>query len=189
MMSEDLRIKKTKLAIRTTFLELLAKKPLKKITVSEIIQTAQINRGTFYAHYLDKYDLLEKIEVEVGSEFCDTLQNINSTSLKDNWEQGDSFSHILPILDYVEQNRSLFQLMAENKLGNSWFDEIVSQYFQKLFPSKQPDDVWSKYKEDVLKASIIATANRWVLGGCSEDKEDLAAWMTETEQLILFEHS
>ncbi|KXT69747.1 hypothetical protein SGODD07_01730 [Streptococcus gordonii] len=47
-MPQDLRIKKTKLAIRQAVLGLLAEKPFKKITVAEIIHTAEINRGTFY---------------------------------------------------------------------------------------------------------------------------------------------
>ncbi|KXT68414.1 MULTISPECIES: TetR family transcriptional regulator [Streptococcus] len=188
-MPQDLRIKKTKLAIRQAVLGLLAEKPFKKITVAEIIHTAEINRGTFYAHYLDKYDLLEKIEMEVGEEFSAAIQDLTSRTLQENWEQGDSFDHILPILTYVEENQELFKLMAERKLSSAWFDDIVATYFQSIFPREAGDDVWALYKQDVLKASIVATANRWVLGGCRENKEDLASWMTETEQLILFDHT
>ncbi|MDH6364332.1 AcrR family transcriptional regulator [Enterococcus sp. PF1-24] len=57
----DRRVRKTQSAIKTAFLQLLKTKEVKAIKVSEICSLADINRGTFYLNYLDKYDLLEKI--------------------------------------------------------------------------------------------------------------------------------
>ena len=54
----DRRIKYTKKIIKETFINLLEKKDLNKITVSEICKIADINRSTFYRYYLDVYDLL-----------------------------------------------------------------------------------------------------------------------------------
>jgi len=47
----DLRVIKTKRAIRQAFAELVSRMPLEDITVSDIAQQALINRKTFYAHY------------------------------------------------------------------------------------------------------------------------------------------
>ena len=60
----DRRVKYTKKIIKDTFLELLSKKDIKKITVSEICNIADINRATFYRYYLDVHNLLESIEDE-----------------------------------------------------------------------------------------------------------------------------
>ena len=54
----DRRTKYTKNIIKETFINLLEKKELNKITVSEICKIADINRSTFYRYYLDVYDLL-----------------------------------------------------------------------------------------------------------------------------------
>lgn len=54
---EDRRVRYTKQAIRDGFLRLLAEKPIEKISVTEICREADINRGTFYAHYSDPYEL------------------------------------------------------------------------------------------------------------------------------------
>ena len=51
----------TKDAIKTTFMELLNRKPLNKITVTEICALADVNRSTFYAYYTDIFDLHRKI--------------------------------------------------------------------------------------------------------------------------------
>ena len=43
-----------------TFIDLLAEKGFEKITVNDIAERADINRGTVYLHYVDKFDLLDK---------------------------------------------------------------------------------------------------------------------------------
>lgn len=60
MNTNDLRVKKTKKAIKTTFLELLESKPVSKITVTELAKKAEINKATFYLHYKDIFDLYQK---------------------------------------------------------------------------------------------------------------------------------
>lgn len=57
MNTRDLRVIKTKRAIHDAFLSLLRTKPLAKISVTELARIAEINKGTFYLHYRDIYDL------------------------------------------------------------------------------------------------------------------------------------
>jgi Transcriptional regulator len=57
----DLRVVKTKKAIENALIELLKEKKFEAITVQEIVDTAMINRKTFYVYYHDKYDLLEQL--------------------------------------------------------------------------------------------------------------------------------
>lgn len=60
----DLRVKKTRRAIRSAFYSLLREKPFEKITVREIAERAEINKTTFYAHYDTIYDLADELEEE-----------------------------------------------------------------------------------------------------------------------------
>ena len=69
----DLRIKKTKRAIRSAFYELIKEKPLEKITVREISERAEINKTTFYAHYETVYDLVDQLEQEAVAEVISQL--------------------------------------------------------------------------------------------------------------------
>ncbi|WP_171051906.1 TetR/AcrR family transcriptional regulator [Alteribacter natronophilus] len=64
-MKEDRRIKRTREKIRETFALLIEEKGLDAVTVKDLTERADFNRGTFYLHYQDKYDLLEKSEEEV----------------------------------------------------------------------------------------------------------------------------
>lgn len=58
----DLRIKRTKNAVREAFLSLRRKKPIERITVTELAALAGINKATFYLHYADIYALSDEIE-------------------------------------------------------------------------------------------------------------------------------
>lgn len=61
----DLRMCKTQNAIREAFFELRRKMPLEKIRVNELCKMAQINKSTFYRHYLDVFQLSDTLEREL----------------------------------------------------------------------------------------------------------------------------
>lgn len=63
---------KTDDAIVGAFYELLATRGFEKITVSDIIKRAGVNRSTFYRHYVDKYAILDSIK-EIASPFGDEM--------------------------------------------------------------------------------------------------------------------
>lgn len=66
----DRRVRRTKELLRHTLTQLLMEKDLKDITVSELTSLADINRGTFYLHYKDIYDLFEQVEKEIIEDFA-----------------------------------------------------------------------------------------------------------------------
>lgn len=61
----DVRVRYTRMIVEESFLQLLKQKPAAKVTVTELCKKAQINRATFYKHYLDVADLLEKMEEQL----------------------------------------------------------------------------------------------------------------------------
>lgn len=71
------RTQYTKKVIRKAFQEILMEKEFEKITITEIAQRADINRGTFYKYYKDTADLLEEIEKEIVEQIADNLQQEN----------------------------------------------------------------------------------------------------------------
>ena len=73
MKKSDARVRYTKRVLKESFLSLLCKKPINKITVKEVCERAELNRATFYSHYSDCFDLLEKIEQEILKAFKEAL--------------------------------------------------------------------------------------------------------------------
>ena len=62
---QDRRVRRTRARLEDAMLELLREKDARSITVQELAQRADVNRGTFYAHYRDVYDLLDQMEKEL----------------------------------------------------------------------------------------------------------------------------
>ena len=61
---------KTKRLIKNTFIQMLSeKKEVGKISVSELVERAEISRATFYAHFDDIYSVVEEFEREIIDEF------------------------------------------------------------------------------------------------------------------------
>ena len=70
---EDRRIVKTRRALREALLDLIEEKGLDRVTVKELCERANLNRGTFYLHYRDVYDLLEQYTDDVLAGFQDIV--------------------------------------------------------------------------------------------------------------------
>src|SRR5687767_9297031 len=61
MAKVDRRIAKSQIAIKKAVTELMSEKSFDDITIQDIADRADVNRGTIYLHYTDKYDLLDKM--------------------------------------------------------------------------------------------------------------------------------
>ncbi len=129
----DLRVKKTQKNIREAFLSLRAKKPLEKITVKELCETALINKTTFYLHYQSIYDLSEAIENElIESCFANTCDEDIKHPDKVVFEFYRAFS----------EQRGLFRILFSSdrieylaKKTNSFIKERIF----RMYPSLKDD--------------------------------------------------
>ena len=69
----DRRVRKTKMQLSQGLARLMQKKSIKEITVKELVDEVDINRSTFYLHYTDIYQMLEKIEEEAMADIRDAI--------------------------------------------------------------------------------------------------------------------
>lgn len=75
----DLRVIKTRQAIRIALISLLSEKELSDITISELSARAQVNRKMFYRHYRSISDVVTEFENELLSDFSDILKTSNTS--------------------------------------------------------------------------------------------------------------
>lgn len=77
----DSRVKRTKKLIRKGLAELSKTKSITKVTVKELTDLIEINRGTFYLHYKDIYELVEALENELYNEFEKNIDSIDAKAV------------------------------------------------------------------------------------------------------------
>ncbi len=177
----DRRIKYTQKIIRDTFLNLLLEKDIKKITVSEICQTSDINRATFYRYYLDVYDLLDKIE----EEFVIELKNAVPTNT-DNRYSVSSFTKDL--LSVFLSNKELVKILFNTNNNIYFLNDILEVAYEKC-KQKWQADLPDLNDEDIEYASLfifngaLGVVNYWVNNNFDKDVDEIA---TIIERLSYF---
>ena len=72
---------RSKTLIRNALVSLMQEKPFEKITITDIVRRADINRGTFYAHFRDSREVLERIRSDALSEMKDAIYSIEADSI------------------------------------------------------------------------------------------------------------
>ena len=105
--------------IRSAFLELLREKPCEKITVTDIVTAADINRSTFYAHYPDVRGLVEEIVGEAIN---------HSTELADSLNIREFLSDPMPFLreltSYGTDNQELYTLLCRSEFAQRQMEHL-----------------------------------------------------------------
>ena len=97
--------------IRQAFTELLKEKEFEKITVTDIVKRADINRSTFYAHYPDVFGVIDEIQQEILDYTQTVLNHMDFKSF---------FENPKPILNEIikiaEDNQELYRLLSSSNM-------------------------------------------------------------------------
>ena len=114
-MSEDIRTTKTKAKIKNAFLELLKDYTYEHISVTDIANKADINRVTFYTHYIDKACLLSDLLEDIKKNFItSTIQHANNINTDDNLVKY-SISLVNALLDIALINKDLIAILSHKE--------------------------------------------------------------------------
>lgn len=109
------KINSTNEQIRQAFLNLLTTKSIGEITVNDIASAANVHRGTFYRHYVDKYELLEQIENDFMNEIDEITGQLIIPSMDFDLVQNNLLGYITHLFIAVDHNLTTLQsLMSDN---------------------------------------------------------------------------
>lgn len=174
----DLRIRKTRKLIRDAFIRLLDRKGFNGITINNIADVAMINRSTFYLHYTDKFDLMEKTIEEA-------IQNIlklvaPEAHIIDGKLEYDSFvQNINSILQTIEKDALLYKVILNDKEISEVSRTLEHALIEKLDTCFPGDILISRDLFLELIASLYMSAIRWWLNSDMKYSSNFVA-----EQLV-----
>ncbi|WP_342047180.1 TetR/AcrR family transcriptional regulator [Bacillus sp. OTU530] len=106
MSTVDRRILRSQEAIKKAFIELMSEKNFDQITIQDIADRANVNRRTIYLHYMDKFDLLDKLIEEHINELREMCESADET---DDLNAGVSW------FEYFGRHYSFFSAMLASK--------------------------------------------------------------------------
>lgn len=170
----DRRVRKTKKQLRECLTHLLKEKKVQDITVRELTDMADLNRGTFYLHYRDVFDLLEKTENELLEEFNRLMYRHNAREINDKLDE-----IFVEIFHLVQDNAALVEiLLGEN--GDLNFvnrlkllvREKCLQDWMELFRSANSAFFEAYYS--FIVSGCVGLVQYWLQSGMAESPEELA---------------
>ena len=184
MKQGDHRTRVTKMLIRKAFTDLLRQKPIQSISIKELCTHAGINRGTFYTHYTDIYDLLYKMESDMMEDFLQALKPLLDVEEKD--------------LTPLKITTGIFQCLKDNadlctvtlgpfgdkefaaRLINIGREKCIETYM-RFFAGATPKQI--EYYYAFVSSGCIGLLEKWLSEGMSTSAEEMASM---AESIMMF---
>lgn len=143
--------------IEKAFFGMLLEKDINKISVTDICKETGLNRSTFYANYIDIYDLADKSREKLEKDFDAQFLK------KENQSAVTMFKHI-----YENQlfYKIYFKLGYDEKHQAYVYDQSRAEYD---FKGK-----YINYHIEFFRNGLNSIIKMWLAGGCKETPEEMA---------------
>ena len=179
MSNIDARVRYTRMVIEKCFLDLLEKKPANRITVTELCQMAEINRATFYKHYLDIPDLLEKMEGKMLGDIRALFQ-----------ECDDIQKAFLKMLQYAKMDFKKYAFLGSENGDRELFSKICNVCFESAYPMTETNlpqlDNWQRETlHAYITYGIAGIMKSWIMDGMAQPPEKVADIMASLCKVVI----
>lgn len=147
--------------IEKSFIELLQKKEINEISVKEICKKCEINRSTFYANFIDIYDLADKLREHLEKD----VEKLYQGETEEKYNSNDYLRLFYHIYDNRQLYRTYFKLGYDDKHKVTVYD---SNQAEEFFDNKNIG-----YHIEFFKSGLNAIIKKWLDGDCAEFPEEM----------------
>ena len=171
---EDRRVRRTKKLLTQALTQLLQEKQINEITVKELTDLADMNRGTFYLYYKDTFDMLEKIE----DGMFEALNAIVSLHEHDDMSQ-QTKPILLDLFRFIEDNQEMCRVLLSPH-GDMNFLHRLNEVVRGKCLKACPDSLREKgeadfdYHYSFVVFGCAGIIRAWVNRNCQESAEAMA---------------
>ena len=173
----DRRVRRTRQALHQALMELILEKRYDKITVQDIIDRADVGRSTFYAHFLDKEDLL----VQGLALFSDELTAHLAASDHEG-EEADHVLHSLIFFRHAHAHHDLYKAMQEGggvdvimEAGRQHLAQDIQKHLDAMFPEQLQPDVPLPVITSFVTGAMLSVLMWWLDAGRPYPPEEINA--------------
>lgn len=148
---------------------MLQTKELHEITVSDICKRCELNRSTFYANYIDIYELADKVRANLEEEVNQLYEAEKTLKFNNN--------DYLKLFRHIKDNQLLYQTYF--KLG--YDNQFKLEQYDTNLARQHFDNRYIEYHVEFFRSGFNAIVKMWLAGGCRETPEEM-------EQIIRSEY-
>lgn len=176
----EMKVAKTKELLRNTLVELIEEKGFDAVSVRDITLKAGLNRGTFYLHYRDKYDLLEKNENKVLAGIQEKLKHLKPYEFDKYYSKDMVYPPVLQLFCYLMENKHLIKILISSK-GDPAFQKKMKKYIKEAFYEKLVfndnqyfSDVPDEYILAFISSAFFGLIEQWLEKDEPNSPEEMA---------------
>ena len=171
---EDRRVRRTKKLLTQALTQLLQEKQINEITVKELTDLADMNRGTFYLYYKDIFDMLEKIE----DGLFESLDEIVSLHEHDDVAR-QTAPILLDLFHFIEDNQEMCRVLLSPHGDMNFLhrlNEVVREKCLRAWPNirKEKGEADFDYHYSFVVFGCAGIIRAWVNRNCPESAEKMA---------------
>ncbi|WP_342437757.1 TetR/AcrR family transcriptional regulator C-terminal domain-containing protein [Paenibacillus sp. FSL L8-0436] len=180
---------KTKYLIQKSFLQVLEKKKFESTTIGDITKIAQINRGTFYLHYLDKFDLLDQMEEQLFSGIGNRIDELQSRYLPTRTFDIEQKQLADSLFSFIEINEPILKIFLSDHGRAGFhirFNDALSEKVR--FNLEQHESFYANLKVPMeyflsfITSAFLGLIEQWIRNGLDKTPKE----MTELYIEIIF---
>lgn len=176
MSTQHRRVTKTRKILKQSLIELMKEKSIKNITVKELCKKSDINRGTFYLHYRDIFDLFEQVEME----FFNNLKEVLDENKKDIISLKDT--HLEPIFRFILDNNDFCLVMLSEHGDLSFSRRLFKYIYERVIQIYGKESATVEHCYFFIVYGCVGLILNWLNTGA---KESPAAMASLAENIIL----
>lgn len=196
-MKQHAKFTRTEQEIKEAFINLVCGKGFNDLTVMDIAREAHINRGTFYLHYFDKFDLLEKFEEELLHETRAIMQESLPAAMKNSVlkQENDSlYTIVIRSLGYMYEHAKILNALISgngdphflDKIKTLLNDEIDKALIQKKGAAKFISTLPEDYAKELILNSLLSPILFWISKENPEKPDEIAEIIMKSRFLSPF---
>ena len=169
-MAESNKRQKTKAAIERAMVDLLEQESFDQITTVELAQAAGISRSSFYTHYKDKYDMIERYQKALFHQL-EAIFDKNPDNIQ---------AAIVQVFQFLQQEPLLSALLTENgtkEIQNFLRHKLqlmLSNDLQDRFSTRVYSQIEKEYSAVYLTNAFFGVCQMWIARGKKESPEQMA---------------
>ncbi len=157
MQVKDLRVIKTLDSIDKSLLTNLKKMPFNKITVDALCKEARINRTTFYKHYADKYDLLDKFIAKTLKEFKEHNDVAFVDADPDTVNEDQYKMPFRRTVEFIVTKKEIYEVLWTAQIDRNIFDEMVETISENILTKRIEKNPKIRTNQEIFfKESLFA---------------------------------
>lgn len=176
-------------AIIRAYVELMQKKGRSRITVTDIVNTADLNRSTFYAHFKSADDVREKIQSDIINELTSSLNKRDFRNAL-----SDPYPAMMHVIAFIRKDAEMYKMLLNTEGANKFLKKLRDIVIEKCLS----DEVILPHIKDrdefemnlrMFIGGYVSVIEDWAAGNINMPVEKTAKIMSDSVKLCVHRYS